>query len=277
MQNIYDSINQVMKNAEQAALCTIINTKGSTPLKVGSKMLVYDSGKIVNTIGGGSLEKNVINDALQIIMLQQAKLFKYDLLKQLEMCCGGSVEVFIEPIIHKKKLLVFGAGHIGSALAGYTKDFNFDITVIDDRIDFINQLQIENITKAHIHHSRFLQTYTFSENTFIVICTYKHSYDREILAHCITQNVGYIGMIGSKRKVLVTKKMFLEKNIATQNQLNFVDMPMGIDMNAHTHQEIAISILAKLIQVINKKNRRYETEITEIDNEYCNQLLQKSI
>lgn len=277
MENIYDSIHQAMKNSEQTALCTIVSTKGSTPLKTGSKMLVYSSGKIVNTIGGGSLEKNVIDDALNVINAQQAKLIKYDLLKQLEMCCGGSVEIFIEPIINKKKLLIFGAGHIGSSLANYAKDFNFDISIIDNRKEFIDQLQIENVVKNHLHHTQFLNTYSFSENTFIVICTYKHSYDREVLAQCITQKVGYIGMIGSKRKVLVTKKMFLEKNMASQNQLDFVDMPMGVDINAHTHQEIAISILAKLIQVHNKKDKRNEIEGEELNTEYCNQLLQKSI
>ncbi len=129
--NIYAEIEKAIKNGLDVVLCSIIHTKGSTPRKVGAKMLVFSDGTIKGTIGGGNLEKEVIKNALIQLKNNEPKLFKHDLLHQHNMCCGGTVEIFIEPIEKMKRLYIFGAGHTGQALAKYALAMDFEIFVID--------------------------------------------------------------------------------------------------------------------------------------------------
>jgi len=251
--NIYTEIEQIKKRGENAALCIIVQTKGSTPRKAGAKMIVLENGGIVGTIGGGNLEKKVIENALQQIKKNEPQLFKHDLLHQHNMCCGGSVEIYIEPIKKMNKLYVFGAGHTGSALAKIAQELDFDIYVIDDRKEYMDEIKTEGINKLNLEYQKILPTLPFDKNTYIVIMTYEHAHDRDILSYCIKKPNAYIGMIGSQRKVEITKKMFIEGKIATKAELENVDMPMGISINADSPEEIAISILAKLIETKNKK------------------------
>ena len=139
MKNIYEKIIEIQKGSKNAVVCTVVNTKGSTPRKVGAKMVVYESGKIFGTIGGGELEKAVIKNALEQIKENEPKIFRHDLLHQHGMCCGGTVDIYIEPIRMKNKLYIFGAGHTGQALAKYAVNFQFEGVLIDDRrihVDF---------------------------------------------------------------------------------------------------------------------------------------------
>jgi xanthine dehydrogenase accessory factor len=246
--DLFEEIGKNRLSKQKAALCTIVQTKGSTPRKVGTKMMVFANGSICGTIGGGNLEKKVIQNALSQIEVNKSKLFKHDLLHQHNMCCGGSVEVFIEPIKKMNKLYIFGAGHTGKALAQHASNMDFDIYVFDDREEYINDINIENVNTLLVEHGKILPSLSFDENTYVVIMTYEHGYDRDILSHCINQPHSYLGMIGSKRKVELTKKMFSEGKIASADALDKVDMPMGFNIHAESPDEIAISILAKLIE-----------------------------
>ena len=249
--NLLKEIESIRASETKAVLCIIVQTKGSTPRKVGAKMIVKEDGSILGTIGGGNLEKKVIENALVQIEKNEPKLYKHDLLHQHNMCCGGSVEIYIEPIQKMNKLYIFGAGHTGKALAKMANSMNFDIYVIDDRAAYINAINIEGINKMNLDYKKVLPTLPFDATTYIVIMTYEHSYDRDILAYCIKQPHAYMGMIGSLRKVELTKKMFEEGKLATKKELETVDMPMGISINAEEPDEIAISILAKLIAIKN--------------------------
>lgn len=252
--NLYNEIEELRKSRVDAALCTIIHTKGSTPRKVGAKMLVLTDGTIKGTIGGGNLEKDVIKNALIQLKNNEPKVFKHDLLHQHNMCCGGTVEIFIEPIEKMKRLYIFGAGHTGQALAKYALTMDFEIFVIDDRKEYIDQLKdVSTINKLHVDYKKILPTLPFDENTFVVILTYEHEIDRNILSFCIKKLHAYLGMIGSQRKIEMTKKMFLDAGIATKKQLEKVNMPIGKTILAETPEEIAISILAELIEIKNKK------------------------
>jgi len=252
VKTIFDKIVELEKENKAAALCTIINTKGSTPRKVGAKMIVYVDGKIFGTIGGGELEKSVIKQALEIIKTKHPQIFRHDLLHQHNMCCGGTVELFIEPIMKKNKLYIFGAGHVGKALSHYAKDFEFEVVMIDDRKEYLDEVKEEGINKMNLGYKQALQLLPFDQQTYICIVTYSHPIDREILAYCIKKPHAYLGMIGSVRKIAMTKKMFSEGLEMTEEELDEVDMPMGLNIHAETPEEIAISILSKLIEVKNK-------------------------
>ena len=253
MSSLYQKIIDIENGSGIAALCTIIATKGSAPRKTGAKMLVYKNGSIDGSIGGGALEKKVIGQALEVLKNNSAKIVIHNLVTELAMCCGGTVELFIEPVMSKKKLYIFGAGHCGKALARFAVDLDFNVTLIDDRYDAFEGIDISECTLVKEHHANAIENLSFDENTFVVILTYNHAYDREILALTSKKTHGYIGMIGSLRKVEIAKKNIVASNILDEQELNKIDMPIGLDIKAITPQEIAISILAKLIEVRNKK------------------------
>ena len=252
MKSIYNEISSAARGNRKAALCIVTSTKGSTPRKTGAKMIVYDNAEITGTIGGGDLEKKVITDALEVIKNRKPGIFKHDLLNQHGMCCGGIVEIYIEPVMNKKKLFIFGSGHTGHALAKYAVNLEFDVYIIDDRKEYLDAVNIEGVNKMNLEHNTALQSLPFDEDVFIVIVTYSHQIDRDILANCIKKPFAYLGMIGSKRKIEVTKKMFIASKIGTAADLEKIHMPVGIDIAAETPDEIAISILAEMIKVKNK-------------------------
>jgi len=249
MDTLTEEIRKIQEENIDAAICTIVESKGSTPRKVGSKMIVYLTGEIAGSIGGGNLEKKVIENAKKQIQTNLPKLFVHSLLHQHNMCCGGQVSIFIDPIMKRSKLYIFGAGHTGNALAYHASKVDFDVFVIDNRKEYLDQLNIDKVNKLHAEHKEALPSLPFDKHTYVAIMTYEHQYDRDILLYCIKQPYAYLGMIGSKRKVEITKKMFLESDLIDQKDLETVDMPMGIDINAETPHEIAISILSKLIAV----------------------------
>lgn len=251
MNSIFDTLSAAGKDRNNVALCIIVQTRGSTPRSTGAKMLVFPDGSIEGTIGGGELEKSVIEQALKVLKNGKSSLFRHDLLHQHNMCCGGSVDVYIEPVMKKKRLYIFGAGHTGHALARLAVHLDFEIFVIDDRKEYLDQIQVEGVNKMHLHYAQALTVLPFDEQTFITIMTYSHPHDRDILAYCLGQKYAYLGMIGSERKVEMTKKMFEEGKVASREVLNSVDMPMGLSIGAETPEEIAVSILARLIEVKN--------------------------
>lgn len=251
MKNIYQKILEIQKKGERAAICTIVSTKGSTPLKAGAKMLVWEDGSIFGTIGGGNLENAVIPNAIKVIKENAIQLFSHDLQTQHGMCCGGKLEIFIEPIMQNKRLYIFGAGHIGKAIVKYAKDLDFEIFVIDDRPEIFDDWETDAYNKMIVDFNEVLPKLPFNNSSFIVIATYEHSIDREILAYCIQQSNAYLGMIGSKRKIDITTKMMISSGLATKEQLDNVKMPIGVEINAEDHFEIAISIVAELVKVKN--------------------------
>lgn len=253
MSSIYQKIIEIENSSIKAAVCTIVNTRGSAPRKKGTKMIVYSNGSIYGTIGGGALEKKVIEQAQEVLKQNEPQTVVHNLVSELAMCCGGTVELFIEPIVNKKKLYIFGAGHIGKALAKYATTLDFEVSLIDERYEAFEEDDFRSFTIFNEQHATAIEKLVFDENCFVVILTHNHNYDREILALCSKKPHQYIGMIGSERKVAIAKKNMVASNILNDDELNKIDMPIGIAIEAITPQEIAISIVAKLIDVRNKK------------------------
>jgi len=257
LDNIYSELNRISASGEEAAICTVVNTKGSAPRKAGAKMIVLSDGKISGTIGGGALEKGVIENALSVINTYESKLFRYDLMNQFNMCCGGSMDIYIEPVMKKNKLYIFGAGHVGQALGRLANMMQFEVFMIDDRKAELDQIDNPEINKMNLPYTSALPLLPFDQHTYICIMTYSHPMDRDILAFCMKKTYVYLGMIGSLRKVEITNKRFREAMIATDEELEKVDMPMGVDINAESPEEIAISIMGKIIKTKNEKYKRH--------------------
>lgn len=275
MNKLIDKIQGILSRRETATLCTVIETKGSTPLKAGAKMIVWDSGKIFGTIGGGELEKQVMQGARE--MMQEGGMTdvaEFNLVKDLGMCCGGTVRVYIEQIALPYQLYIFGAGHVGAALARHASLLDFKITLVDDRKEVFQQMDIPGIHYLHRHPVESVAAMKWDRNTFAVIMTYNHPLDRQILAACVRQPAGFIGMIGSRRKAEITRKLFKEQGIADEAVMDKVDIPIGLDIQAETPEEIAVSILARLIREKNTwKQTQKRTKLTGEEAACCSEII----
>ncbi len=279
MKKLIAKIGDIIKNREQAILCTVVGTKGSTPLKSGSRMIVWENGEIYGTVGGGAFEKSVIERSDEIIRTQESKMFEHHLTKDHDMCCGGSVSVYMEPISIPYQLIIFGAGHVSKALVDLSVHLDFEVKVIDDRKDIFRGWDKSKAELINGDPGKIISKLTWDDRTYGVIVTYSHPLDREILARTIQLDTGYLGMIGSKRKVAITRKLFLEESIASEQELDRVDMPIGLDIKAHTPHEIAVSIFAGLIRARNTKipNEKAGFSIEELQGKECFEKIDKTI
>ncbi|MDQ1265663.1 MAG: xanthine dehydrogenase accessory factor [Bacteroidota bacterium] len=249
--DLYEKIAEIRKNKEKAVLCTVVAARGSVPRKIGAKMLVFENLRIFGTIGGGTLEKTIIESMPEVFKSAAPKLITYNLSKDLGMSCGGSVDIFAEPLFNSYRLYIFGAGHVGKALAKRLTGLNFDISVIDGRQGIFDEWDFGGFYRINIGYDEFLADNRLDERTFVVIVTPNHLYDSEVLRICIKQPRAYLGMMGSKKKVAEIKKQFIENGWADESELSKVDMPIGLEIAAEGPDEIAISIAGKLILVKN--------------------------
>jgi xanthine dehydrogenase accessory factor len=259
MNDIYETIAQLRRRGENAVLATIVSTRGSGPRKEGAKMLVQADGRIVGTIGGGALEHQVSQAALQLMEGKEVQLAHFELTNEDAskegMMCGGSVDVFIEPIQSLPVLFIFGGGHISLFLARIAKMVDFRIVVIDDRPEFANA---ERFPEADETIAGDIASVTprlaINGSSYIVIVTRGHQNDAQALEWAARTEAAYVGMIGSKKKIKTIFSHLLTKGV-TQAQLDRVHSPIGLSIGAETPEEIAVSIIAELIQVRRPLNK----------------------
>jgi len=195
----------------------------------------------------------VIEQAKEVIRSNKPLKKNFQLEADLQMQCGGNVEVYIEPLGNPSKLYIFGAGHVGKALADFAKKVDFDTTLLDFRS--ISLTEEEKTAYRFIQGDYFeiLESLEYDDNTYCAIMTPAHEYDFEILKRLGKKPFAYLGMIGSKRKVAKVRELLVGEGHFTEEEFNAFDTPMGIEMAAETPEEIAVSILAKLIDVRNKR------------------------
>jgi xanthine dehydrogenase accessory factor len=251
MKDIYYNIIELKKAGTNAMLCTIVQTKGSTPLKAGAKMIVTEEGITYGTVGGGGLEIQTINKALELFISNKSELIHIELLSDEGTSCGGTADIFIEPLMQNHKLFVFGAGHVGRALVHQLENLDFDITIIDNRDGIFDDWTDGNYTQIVSKTDTYLNQLQFDDKIFIVIITYDHTIDWEVLSFCADKPWRYLGMMGSRSKVKAMRKSLIEMGIS-EDTVNKINMPIGLEINAETASEIAISIASKLIQEKNK-------------------------
>jgi len=251
MQDIFDDLKSIIEQGISAVLCIVTETTGSTPRKAGSKMIVFQDGTIKGTIGGGNIEFQAIQEAVKSISAGEPFSKHFHLQDDLKMHCGGSMHIYFEPIGCLPKLYIFGGGHIGKALAGYATGLGFRPFVFDQREGIFDEWNIPCVEARNGDFLQIIDSLVFDSNTYIAIVTHKHDFDETVLLTCLPHEYAYLGMIGSKRKVAEIRKSALENHNFTESQLDKVDMPIGIPFAAETPAEIAVSIIAKMIDVKN--------------------------
>jgi xanthine dehydrogenase accessory factor len=246
--DIFEEIIAARKSNQPVVLATVIESRGSAPREEGARMLVRSDGTIAGTVGGGAIEKIIIDEAMKLMVGGTARLISHDL-KDIGMTCGGGMSVFIEPLVPAPQLLVFGAGHIGACLAQIGKMLEFHVTVVDSRPEFAraDRLPWADTVIAE-EYATAIDQITFNERTYVVILTHKHIHDFEVLEKCLNKKYRYLGMIGSKTKVAKVLQQLRDNGVADEI-IAQIHSPVGIKIGANTPAEIAISILAKIIQV----------------------------
>jgi xanthine dehydrogenase accessory factor len=251
MNDFFAKLDEIQKSGRFAAFCIVIETKGSSPRKAGAKMIVTSDGEYFGTVGGGNIEMTVIEEAKKICRQSSPVKLVLNLEEDAGMKCGGNIEIYIEPVVPLYELVIFGAGHIGKKVARYARDFGFKITLVDPREEIMSQFEKENYKLINQDYLSTAQSLGSNENTYLVVLTPKHEFDQELTGVLAKKPHRYLGMIGSARKVAASRKHYIDNNILNEQEISKIDMPIGIKFNAQTPEEIAISIVARLIDVKN--------------------------
>ncbi len=235
-----------------AALCTIIQSTGSTPRHTGSKMIVHPDGSISGSVGGGLIEKQVIDEALKCIQTGKSKKASYDLVDPSKGdvgICGGHVEVYIEPIGQKPLLVVIGGGHVGKAVLHLAKWLGFKTAVSDDRPEFCTPEANPDADQFFVLPMEELVNHlAIDHNSYLVLTTRGYDVDIKGIPSLLDKKPAFIGVIGSKRRWIVTRKALLAQGIP-ETKVAEIRSPLGLELNAETPEEIAISIMAEVIMV----------------------------
>ena len=257
--DIYQALAEVEKNNETAALCTVVKSIGSTPRHVGSKMLVYPDGKFIGTVGGGDLEHRVLDEAWIAMGDGQTRLLSYTMADPSRGdpgVCGGTVEVFVEPILPPAMVVVIGAGHVGKAVVHLAKWLGFRVAVSDDRPEFCNPEAAPGADAYYpVEMGRLPEQIKINNRTYIVITSRGASVDVQGLPNLLHSDPAYIGVIGSRRRWLTTVKGLKAKGVA-EEKIARVHSPMGLELNAETPEEIAVSIMAEILMLKDKGTGR---------------------
>jgi xanthine dehydrogenase accessory factor len=259
MADIYEEILMIKSEGGSAALATIISSEGSTPRETGAKMLIRENGAISGTIGGGSLEGQVIKEALKVIREEKPRTFHYDLTgkeaDEIGMICGGILDVYIEPILPSPTVFIFGGGHISLFVSKISAMAGFRVVVVDDRVEFANEERFPDAEQViAMAFPLACSRLKVNRSGYLVIVTRGHACDQEVLEWALNTEAGYIGMIGSRQKIQSLYNHLEEKGIAPE-KLQRVHAPIGLDIGALTPAEIAVSIVGEMIRVRRGRKR----------------------
>ena len=247
--NLYAEIAALIAEGRPFVLATVIESAGSTPQKPGSKMVVLEDGSPRGTVGGGAIEYQIIEAARALLASPaQTRTIETHLTHELGMCCGGRMKVFLEKQEAPARLTLFGAGHVARELAALAHHVGFRVTVVDARPEWASAERFpgcEVLVKDPADHARAL---TPGPSDSFCITTHDHPLDQAVLEALLSKPAAYLGVIGSRRKA-ERFRMRLEAAGATPEQLARIRSPMGVAIGALTPEEIAVSIVAELIQV----------------------------
>jgi xanthine dehydrogenase accessory factor len=252
MLEIYQELANIAVSGERAVLATVISSRGSVPRKAGTKMIIKGDGTLVGSIGGGNVEQAVQEKALAVMKSGEPQMMHFDLSGKGEeawMICGGQMDVFLEPILPAETLYLFGAGHLSQSTAAVAKMLGLRVVVIDPRPEYNNIDRFPDADSLVVEeYDNAFSKLNVDENSYIVIYTPGHVSDEKCLQFAVGTTAKYVGMIGSKKKVKEIKERLRKKGVS-QQQLEEIHAPIGLEINAQTPEEIAVSILAEITKV----------------------------
>ncbi len=256
---VFGEIVRLHNSGTACVLATVVRTAGSTPRKAAARMVVVGDGRIVGTIGGGRIEKEVV-DAARALLAEghaaRAKLLRYHLTHELAMCCGGEMEVFVEPLIPASPLVVCGGGHVAQALVPLARRVGFAPILVEEAEEMATPERFPDATRiVDSFDPRDWKDLPVDDESYVVIVTRDHAQDQELLENLIGRDLAYLGLIGSRRKVEMFKGRLHARGVEMQ-RFEKVHAPIGLDIGAETPEEIAVAIVAELIQARAARRQR---------------------
>jgi xanthine/CO dehydrogenase XdhC/CoxF family maturation factor/cation diffusion facilitator CzcD-associated flavoprotein CzcO len=249
---VAQAVLQVLASGQRGALATVVRTSGSTPQQPGARLLRMPDGTLIGTVGGGAIEQVVVLELEAAMRTGQSQLLVRDLGHDLGMCCGGRMEVFVEPIEATPRLLLFGAGHIAKPTAALARSAGFSVHVVDEREELNTPERFPSCELTQRDPAGLLKRMALHDRDYVLIVTHDHQLDEELLALALQQqSAAYIGLVGSRRKVFRLVQRISARH--GKQDLRRVFAPVGLDLGAQTPEEIAVSIVAELIALRHAK------------------------
>lgn len=245
MREVTEALLALLDSGEAGALATVVKASGSTPQVPGARLLLLAGDRHVGTVGGGAIERLVIEALHEVKKQGVSRLVARDLGRDLGMCCGGSMEIFIEPIVATPRLWIFGAGHVAQPTAALARSVGFEVVVVDERDELNVEERFPGCRREPVDPASALGRAKLGMRDWLLIVTHDHHLDEEALRAALAHEPRYIGVVGSRRKIY----RLLERVAARLGALELerVYAPVGLDLGAISPQEIAVSIVAELI------------------------------
>ncbi len=248
--HIFEELIHLHKTSEPAAFAVVVEASGSSPRKAGAKMLVSKDGSVKGSVGGGKIEADTIKAALQSIKDGKTRTLPFLLTEDNGFVCGGKVLIYIEPVSPTPKLVIIGAGHVGQAVAKTARLAGFDIVLADPYAESADVNKVRSFSKADmdIRLAELDTQLKITGDTYLIIATRTHDDDFLAVERALKTPASYIGLLGSRRKKAVLKS-YLEGKGITGEEMQRIVTPVGLDIAAQTPEEIAVSIVAQIIQL----------------------------
>ncbi|MBX9688060.1 MAG: xanthine dehydrogenase accessory protein XdhC [Candidatus Obscuribacterales bacterium] len=255
----YEKVNELLSSKTPFVAVTVVDTSGSVPNDVGTKMLVTAEGLQHGTVGGGKVEKRAIEESQEMLRsddpTRKTKFVNWSLEKDIGMTCGGLVKLYFEKHnCTSWQILVFGAGHVANALVLLLLKLDCKITCVDPRSEWLEKMpKTAALTKVQLED---MPSYVskIPDNTFVLLMTMGHSTDKPILLEILkSRKFPYLGVIGSEAKAIRLRKDILEAGMSEEMTKAFY-CPIGLSLGSNHPQEIAISIAAQLLQERDRLN-----------------------
>jgi xanthine dehydrogenase accessory factor len=236
----------LLTNRQRGALATVVRTSGSTPQRPGARLLLREDGSTLGTVGGGAIEHAVLESLQRALASQTSEFLLRDLAHDLGMCCGGRMEIFVEPILPTPRLWLLGAGHVAKPTATLARSVGFEVLVIDEREELNTAERFPDCRRILGDPSAELRKESLGESDWVLIMTHDHQLDEAALTAVAGKNAQYVGLVGSKRKVFRLVERVRQKRDG-DFPLERVYAPVGLDIGAVSPEEIAVSIVAELV------------------------------
>ncbi|MAQ19568.1 MAG: xanthine dehydrogenase accessory protein XdhC [Sandaracinus sp.] len=245
MIEVTQALLALLRSGGRGALATVVRTSGSAPQSVGARMLLQPDGVLVGTVGGGAIEQTIVEALHQCQRGGRPEVVVRDLGRDLGMCCGGRMEVLVEPIEAEPRLILCGAGHVARPTAAFAREAGFRVTVVDDREELLTAERFGGCELVRMEPAEAAETLELTERDWVFIVTHDHHLDEDALAAFASRPHRYVGMIGSRRKVFRVLQRLQHRGRLPD--LSRVYAPVGLDLGAVSPAEIGISVVAELV------------------------------
>jgi xanthine dehydrogenase accessory factor len=248
--DLFRALVDAVEGGMPVALATVVRTHRSVPRQTGAKMLVFDDGRQLGTVGGGELERRVLDAATTALSTEGAVTLDIDLVDPAggdAGVCGGSVSIFVEPIMPPPHIVVVGCGHVGAAVIQLAHWLGCRVTAVDDRDEVAGPDRLGDadvVLSGPLDES--LTSAGIDARSHVVVVTRDVRLDVEVLSNVLQTPARTIGVMGSARRWETARQRLLEQGVA-EDQLIRVSSPIGLDIGAETPAELALSILAEIV------------------------------